>query len=228
MTSAIGPTGLSLPHEAAHPVDVRLDPVTVDRNRLTAAFRPILAIPHLVLVGGPAAVAFSVVARDGSDPRIDWGASSGAFGAVAGAIAIIAWFSIIFTGQYPAGLRSIVLMYLRWRVRAVSYLMLLRDEYPPFGEGEYPAQLVLDESPAERDRVSVGFRIFLVLPHLIAVTFLNVAWAVTTLIAWFSILFRGTFPMQLYHFGHGVMRWTTRVEAYLLLLHDDFPPFSFS
>jgi len=24
----------------------------------------------------------------------------------------------------------------------------------------------------------------------------------------------------------GVLRWNTRVEAYLLLLHDEYPPFS--
>ena len=34
-------------------------------------------------------------------------------------------------------------------------------------------------------------------------------------------------PLQaLYDFGVGVLRWITRVEAYLLLLHNEYPPFS--
>ena len=40
--------------------------------------------------------------------------------------------------------------YLRWRVRAVAYTALLRDEYPPFGDGPYPVELEL--SPPEEPR----------------------------------------------------------------------------
>lgn len=47
-----------------------------------------------------------------------------------------------------------------------------------------------------------------------------------TIIAWFAILFTGRYPRALYEFGTGALRWTTRVEAYLLLLTDDYPPFS--
>jgi hypothetical protein len=48
----------------------------------------------------------------------------------------------------------------------------------------------------------------------------------TTVVAWLSILFTGQYPTRLYDFGVGVLRWGTRLEAYLLLLHDDYPPFS--
>jgi hypothetical protein len=48
---------------------------------------------------------------------------------------------------------------------------------------------------------------------------------VTTAIAWFAILFTGSYPPSLAPFGVGVMRWSLRVEAYLLLLVDDYPPF---
>lgn len=40
-----------------HPVDVDVVPVLRHRNRLTGAFRIILAIPHFLLVGGPMAFA---------------------------------------------------------------------------------------------------------------------------------------------------------------------------
>ncbi|HEU0013848.1 MAG TPA: DUF4389 domain-containing protein [Longimicrobium sp.] len=79
---------------------------------------------------------------------------------------------------------------------------------------------------APRDRLTVGFRIILAIPHLLAVWVLGVAWGLATVIAWFAILFTGRYPAGLYGFAVGVLRWTTRVEAYLLLLHDDYPPFS--
>lgn len=214
-----------LPRHAAHPVDVRVEPALVGRDRVSTAFRLILAIPHLVLVGGPIALTLSWTwGGDGGSPEIAGGA--GVLGAVAGVVAVIAWFAILFTGHYPPGLRDLAAYYLRWRVRAVAYTALLRDEYPPFGEGVYPAGLQLEPAAGERDRLTVAFRLILAIPHVLAVWVLGFAWALATILAWFAILFTGRHPPGLYHFGVGVLRWSTRVEAYLLLLHDDYPPFS--
>jgi hypothetical protein len=213
-------------HVAVHPVDVHVAPALEPRDRLTSAFRIILAIPHLLLVGGPIAATLSWTWSTETGLRYEWGAGGGVLGAVAAVVALIAWFAILFTGRYPEGLRGLAELYLRWRVRAVAYTTLLRDEYPPFGDGPYPASLELDQARKPRDRLTVAFRIFLAIPHVLAVWVLGVAWAVTTLIAWFAILFTGRYPAGLYHFAVGVLRWNTRVEAYLLLLHDEYPPFS--
>jgi hypothetical protein len=207
----------------ARPVDIEVAPALTERNRLTTAFRPILAIPHVLLVGGPAAFAITVVGT----LVTQFGVSTGVLGSVAAVCSLIAWFAIVFGGQYPPGLKSMAIFYLRWRVRGIAYLALLRDEYPPFGDEPYPASLVLNiPETSTRDRVSVGFRLILALPHILAVTLLGLAWMLTTLIAWFSILFTGRYPAPLYEFGVGVLRWSTRVEAYLLLLYDEYPPFS--
>ncbi len=209
----------------AHPVRVKVPPRLEGRNRLTTAFRVILALPHLLLVGGPIALALSWTSGAPGGWRWDWG-GGGALGTVAALSALIAWFALLFTGRYPDGLRKLATYYLGWRVRASAYTALLRDEYPPFGEGPYPALLEVDEPRLPRDRVSVGFRIILALPHILAVWVLGIAWALTSVIAWFAILFTGGYPAPLYDFGVGVLRWNVRVEAYLLLLHDDWPPFS--
>ena len=37
---------------------------------------------------------------------------------------------------------------------------------------------------------------------------------------------RATIRGGLYDFGAGALRWLIRVEAYMLLLIDDYPPFS--
>ncbi|HEY6828278.1 MAG TPA: hypothetical protein VI259_15570, partial [Gemmatimonadaceae bacterium] len=75
-----------------YPVDVQVSPMIGPRNRLTTAFRPILAIPHLLLVGGPVAFALSMVWETSDTPRVEWGAGTGVLGAVAAVCALIAWF----------------------------------------------------------------------------------------------------------------------------------------
>lgn len=154
-----------------------------------------------------------------------WG-SGGVLGAVAAVCALIGWFAIVFTGRPLRGLTDLAAFYLRWRVRASAYIALLQDDYPPFGDSAYPVQLDLRAAAEPRDRLSVAFRIILVIPQLLAIWVIGFAWACVTIVAWFAILFTGRYPEPLYEFSIGALRWTTRVEAYLLLLDDAYPPFS--
>ena len=211
---------------ARHPVRIRLVPALDGRDRLTTAFRFFLALPHLVLAGGPIAAVLTWDRGSEDGLTYGWSASGGVLGMVAAVIAVIAWFAMLFTGRYPRGLWDLVAYYLRWRVRVMTYAALLRDEYPPFGEGSYPAELELPHPEEPRDRLTVGFRPLLAIPHLVAIWILGFAWALVTIVAWFAILFTRRYPRRLYGFAVGVMRWTTRVEAYVLLLRDEYPPFS--
>lgn len=206
-------------------VTVDVERMTEKRDRLTTAFRMILAIPHILLVGGPMAAAWSWSTGNG-DGGVGSTAGGGLFGFAAAVIAIIAWLSIVITGRYPRSLWNFAVFYLRWRLRAVAYMMLLRDEYPPFGEGDYPAALSVTFPDEPRNRLTVAFRLILVLPHLLAMWVLGVAWVITTIVAWFSILVTGEYPAGLYGFAVGVVRWNTRVEAYMLLLRDEYPAFT--
>lgn len=221
----MGTQAIPMKPASTHPVRLRVAPIVAERNRLTVAFRLLLALPHLVLVGAPVVIALSWSTQRNGEIERTWGAG-GALGAVAALCALIAWFAIVFTGSAPNGLLALERFYLRWRVRATSYVALLRDEYPPFGEGPYPAEVELPPPIEPRDRVGVAFRPILVIPHVIAVWALGIAWGVTTLIAWVAILFTGRYPRPLYEFALGAFRWTTRVEAYLLLLTDEYPPFT--
>jgi len=211
---------------APYPVHVRVVPSLDDRNRLTTAFRFILAIPHLLLVGAPIAAAMTWGRTSEGGVDHSWGAGGGALGAVAFVCALIAWCAMVFTGSAPDGLMKLGAFYLRWRVRASAYVALLRDEYPPFGDAEYPVEVDLPVVPTPRDRLTVAFRPILVIPHLLAIWAIGIAWGVTTIIAWFAILFTGRYPGALARFASGALRWTTRVEAYLLLLTDAYPPFT--
>ncbi len=195
----------SLPYPVAYDVEPQLS----GRNRVTNAFRLILAIPHIILVGTP-----------GTTNR------GGVLSVVAFVLAFFAWFVILFTGKHPRGMWDFSAMYMRWRARAVPYMGLLRDEYPPFGDGAYPITWDITYPEGPRDRLSVGLRIIYAIPHLVVLFFVGIAWFVTAIIAWFAILFTTEYPEGLYRFAVGFMRWSLPVEAYVLLMRDEYPPFS--
>lgn len=215
----------------AYPVGYEVEPQLTGRNRLTCAFRAVLALPHALIVGGPGlAFSFGLPAR-GRDGLGGWWwgfGAGGVLGAVAWVMAVISWFAILFANSHPQGLRDFQQMYLRWRSKAVAYMALLRDEYPPFGDGDYPVLLTLAETPppSARDKLSVALRLIYVIPHLVVLFFLGIAWLVTAVIGWFAVLFTGSYPEGLYRFAVGYLRWSLRVEAYGLLLYDQYPPFS--
>lgn len=196
----------------SYPVSITVETKLDGRNRLTTALRPILALPHSILVG-----------------PVYWSSRSGGFGLIGAAayvLAIVSWFTLLVTGNQPGGIRQFTIDYLRWRARSLAYMALLRDEYPPFGDGAYAADIHVAQPTQPRPRDVIALRLLLVIPHLIVLAFLFVAWLVTTVCAWLAILFTGSYPASLYGFGAGVMRWALRVEAYTLLLVDVYPPFT--
>jgi len=108
----------SLSRDALGLVQLRVTPALDRRNRLTTAFRLLLGLPHLVLVGGPIAGALSWAWRDDSARHANWTADGGV--------------SILVTGRYPAALYEFAVGALRWNIRVEAYLLLLSDHYPPF------------------------------------------------------------------------------------------------
>jgi Domain of unknown function (DUF4389) len=209
----------------AYPVSVRIEPALTNRNRLTTLFRLILAIPHLILVGG-AGLGFASSSQN--DSTVTSFGEGGLLGAVAGFLSVVSWFTIVIAGTHVIGIRQFCSYYLRWRTRAGAYVMLLEDPYPPFGDAPYPTSVEITDPVGPRNRLTVAFRLILVIPHFFAVFFIFIAWCLTTILAWFVILVTGEYPQGMYEFGVGVLRWMVRVEAYLMLLVDEYPPFSLS
>ncbi|HZR26992.1 MAG TPA: DUF4389 domain-containing protein [Vicinamibacterales bacterium] len=204
----------------AYPVTVRIEPLITNRNRLTVAFRIILAIPHIILVGG-----LGIAATNHPDSQ-SFGAHGGILGIAAVVLAIVSWFTLVIAGSHIPGIRHYTTFYMRWRARAVAYLMLLQDTYPPFGDAAYPVLIEVVDPPTRR-RATIFFRVILAIPHFVVLALLFVAWWITAFVSWVIILFTGNYPEGLYNFGVGVLRWMLRLECYMLLLVDEYPPFSF-
>jgi hypothetical protein len=186
--------------------------LTIDSPETIANWRPLvqwlLAIPHFVIL-----YVLQLVSE---------------------VVAVISWFAIVITGNLPEGLAGFQVMYIRYAVRTYSYVGFLREEYPPFtfattaaDPGDDP-RVRVDVQPAltDRNRLTVAFRIILIIPQAIVLFVLVIALYVVYIIAFFAVLFTGRWPEGMRDFVVNVARWYLRVMSYGLLLNDAYPPFA--
>ena len=142
-------------------------------------------------------------------------------------VALAIWAAILVSGRIPIWLFDFQVAVNRWQLRAVGYTLILTGDYPPF-EGDYAIRYEAQYP----ERVSrwrlVIWKFITSIPHFFVLFFLGLTLVVVMPISWFAVLSTGRFPQRLHDYVSGILRWGARVQAYVLSLTDEFPPFSLS
>jgi Domain of unknown function (DUF4389) len=151
---------------------------------------------------------------------------------VAGLLAFIALFAILFTKKYPQGLFDMVALAFRYEWRTQSYVWTLRETYPPFefdvvarDPATDPAKLSI-AYPDELNRWLPLVKWFLVIPHLFVMVVRFVAAVFVGIGSFFVVLFTGKHNERMRNYLVDVRGYQLRVETYCYLMRDEYPPFA--
>lgn len=175
------------------------------QGRLGVFFRILLAIPALIIAN---------LIQD-----------------VAQILAFFAWLIIVITGKLSGGIANFIAGAVRWQVRVAAYALLLTGEYPPFSlddVADYPVHVSIQPQLDGRNRLTVFFRLFMVIPSAIVLYILLVIASILVFFGWLIALLSGSVPGGIHNFVAGVLRWWVRLTGYMYLLTDQYPPFSLS
>jgi hypothetical protein len=187
---------------STYPIGYEQDP-PVQRSRLTVFFRFLTVIPHLIWA---------------------W-----LYGVAAGVAEIAAWFAIVFTGRFPAGLYDFAAGYLRYTTRAYAYALLIVDTFPPFDgaeQPEYPVRVRIDPPAPSYSRLKAFFRIILAIPIFVLQYVMEIWLLVVAIGIWFVAVVTGRTSPALTDAMRFPASYYVRSNAYLFLMTDAYPPLS--
>ena len=204
-----------------YPVSFNVDYPDRALDRLTSAFRIIVAIPILAVLSLLTGASLHYVTTNNTTNETVTLATGG------GVLFLPLVLMIVFRQKYPRWWFDWNLQLLRFSARVSAYLALLDDHYPSTDEEQ---AVHLDFPYPDARQLSQWLPLvkwLLAIPHYIVLFFLGIGAIVAIIIAWFAILFTGTYPRGLFDFVVGVLRWSNRVTGYaLVLVTDQYPPFS--
>ena len=186
-------------------------------NRLTVFFRVIMAIPIMIILG---LLSYQGFTNDQFPNESYW----------VGILVVPTLLMIVFRRKYPKWWFDWNVQLTKFSFRVVSYLLLLRNEYPSTDEEQ--AVIVQIQYPNVKEDLNRWFPLIkwlFVFPHIIVLCFIMMGVLLSTILAWLIILISGKYPRKIFEFVVGALRWILRVQAYaLLLITDQYPPFRFS
>src|SRR2546428_3291328 len=203
--------------QGSYPVQFDVDFPARPLDRLSTAFRIIVAIPILVVLG-----TLSGETLHANNQTMTYALASGG-----GLLFLPLVLMILFRQKYPRWWFDWNLNLLRFSARVTPYLALLDDHYPSTDDEQGVHLNFPYPDAAQLNRWLPLIKWLLAIPHYIVLFFLAIGAVVAVIIAWFAILFTGTYPRSLFDYVVGVFRWGNRVTGYAFaLVTDQYPPFS--
>lgn len=203
---------------SSYPVQFDVDFPSRPLDRLSTAFRFIVAIPIVIVLTMLSGEAL----RDGNHER-----NTLVIGGAAVFLPLV--LMIVFRQKYPRWWFDWNLNLLRFSSRVTVYLALLDDRYPSTDEDQAVHLDFPYPDARQLNRWLPLVKWFLAIPHYVVLFFLGLAAVIAVIAAWFAILFTATYPRGLFDFVVGVLRWSNRVNGYAFaLVTDQYPPFSLS
>jgi Domain of unknown function (DUF4389) len=97
-----------------------------------------------------------------------------------------------------------------------------RCDYPADVRTDYPQR----SSRGWAALTILWIKFLALIPHAFVLVFLGIAEFVVAFVAQFVVAFKGEYPAGMHQFVTGVLRWRTRVAAFVLSVTDRYPPFS--
>jgi len=202
---------------SAYPVQFNVDFPEKKLDRLSTAFRIIVAIPIVVVL----------TMLSGQTFQDDDSRNSLVIGGAAVFVPLV--LMLVFRQKYPRWWFDWNLNLMRFSNRVTAYLALLDDRYPSTDEEQSVHLDFAYPDAGQMNRWLPLVKWLLAIPHYFVLVFLGIAALGAIIAAWFAILFTGTYPRALFTFVVGVLRWSNRVTAYAFtLVTDQYPPFSLS
>jgi uncharacterized protein DUF4389 len=208
--------------EPSYPVQFAVEYPDRDLNRLTTAFRAIVAIPIMVV---------AAAVTGGNESTVEAGRQSWTLAAGAGGVLFFGpLLMILFRQKYPRWWFDWNRELLRFENRVAAYLALMDDRYPSTDEQQAVSlDFPYPDAKQGLNRWLPLVKWLLAIPHYIVLAFLWLGALIAVIVAWFAILFTGRYPRGLFDYVLGVFRWTNRVAGYaFVLVTDRYPPFRLS
>ena len=199
---------------SSYPVQFDVDFPERKLDRLRTALRLIAAIPIVIvlsLLSGP------TLNDDNRNTLVIGGA----------AVFLPLVLMLVFRQKYPRWWFDWNLNVLRFSNRVAAYLALLDDRYPSTDDEQAVHLDFPYPDTHQMNRWLPLVKWLLAIPHYVVLFFLWIGALMSIVVAWFAILFTGTYPRSLFNYVVGVLRWNNRVMAYAFtLVTDQYPPFS--
>ncbi len=90
---------------------------------------------------------------------------------------------------------------------------------------DHPVRLVVEDD-LHRSRLTVFLRLLLAIPHLVILLLYSVFAFVVAVVGWIVAIFTGRLPNRIHGALVGYLRYATRVDAYVGLAANPWPPIS--